>query len=729
MAGDRMSGREKALLVALVILAVVEVVLLLANRSDSQEQVWALGALVLTILAGLALVGRGRDATPASQDAPAESQTTVNGSVGSLENQGEQKNVAGSVGGAQIVVEAGGVVNYAAELARTPVGVPNNLPYSDSGAFVGREAELEKLHGLLQKQAQVAVCTGMGGVGKTELALQYASKYLKDYPGGVCWLPVPGQEVGTQLVAFARGLVPEGTVQDGASVAQQVAACFAGWPGGRVLLILDDVADLALVRPVLPGDGRFRVLLTSRESLLLESQRLELAVLRREAALRLLQELAGADRVQADPEGAENLCEWLGDLPLGLQLAGRYLQVRAGLSLAEMVALLQDEGLVQRAMQGRRDDASVRGVAAAFQLSWERLTPEARELLGIMGLFAQAPVEWRLVAAVWEAATGEALRDEELVYGHLVEPTGEKVYRLHPLVREFVRLRFGELPDWEGRQRAFAKVLVKEAQRIEWPPTRQLLEEMVPVVPHMKELATEAVAWLAEDDLLNAFTRLAWFYEGQADYEGSEYWKQKCCTETEERLGKEHPSYATSLNNLAALYREQGKYDDALPLQLEALERDRQYLPDDHPNIAIDLNNLAQLYQAQGKYDDALPLQLEALERDRQYLPDDHPDIAIDLNNLAQLYQAQGKYDDALPLQLEALERDRRTLPKDHPSKLRLNNLACLRRDMGDLAAALPLFEEALAIRQRVLPPEHPYIAYVRKHLADLRRRLGDPLP
>ncbi len=144
-------------------------------------------------------------------------------------------------------------------------------------------------------RVNIAAAVGMGGVGKTELAWQYARRRGDAFPGGVCWLR--GVEpIAPQMISFARDYldlpVPEQTESP-------VAWCAQRWPGeGAVLMVVDDVQDYGALKAMLPsggmGDGRFRVLLTTRQAILPEGQRLALKVLLPEAALELLTNLAGS---------------------------------------------------------------------------------------------------------------------------------------------------------------------------------------------------------------------------------------------------------------------------------------------------------------------------------------------------------------------------------------------------------------------------------------------------
>jgi tetratricopeptide (TPR) repeat protein/CHAT domain-containing protein len=192
-------------------------------------------------------------------------------------------------------------------------------------------------------------------------------------------------------------------------------------------------------------------------------------------------------------------------------------------------------------------------------------------------------------------------------------------------------------------------------------------------------------------------------------------------------LGKAHPAYARSLNDLAKLYQDMGNYPKALPLDEEARAITKKALGSDHPDYAASLNDLARLYQAMGDYPKALPLLEEARAIIKKALGTDHPTYAASLNNLAMLYQVMGDYSKALPLCEEARAIWKKALGTDHPDyATSLNNLAGLYRVMGDYPKALPLYEEARAIYQKALGPDHPDYATSLNNLALLYQVMGD---
>ncbi|WP_017719432.1 CHAT domain-containing protein [Kamptonema formosum] len=191
-------------------------------------------------------------------------------------------------------------------------------------------------------------------------------------------------------------------------------------------------------------------------------------------------------------------------------------------------------------------------------------------------------------------------------------------------------------------------------------------------------------------------------------------------------LGENHPSYAASLNNLAGLYRAMGRFAEAELLYLQAQEIRRVSLGGNHPDYAASLNNLAGLYYAMGRFAEAEPLYLQAKEIRRVRLGENHPDYAASLNDLAALYRAMGRLAEAEPLYLQAKEIWRVGLGENHPSyAASLNNLAALYESMGRLADAEPLYLQAKEIRRDRLGENHPDYAASLNNLAGLYRAMG----
>ena len=262
---------------------------------------------------------------------------------------------------------------------------------------MGRDDVLADLHARLQRSERVAIASvaGMGGVGKSELAVQYGRRHLSEtYRGGVVWLA--GERAGLELLSFARStFFPTVDFSQFGDLREQLAFCWAHWPANEVppesvLLIFDDVTDYAAqVQPWLPSDGRFRAIVTTRERLQ-GIDRLDLAVLKPLAAIRLLTLWIGRDRVCQEARIARDLLKWLGYLPLVIELVGSLLAIEPDLAIAALFEQLKTERLRHEAIEP---------IEVAFNVSWKRLSDAAKQMAMGLSVFANAPIPWGLESA------------------------------------------------------------------------------------------------------------------------------------------------------------------------------------------------------------------------------------------------------------------------------------------------------------------------------------------
>ncbi|CBN55057.1 MULTISPECIES: tetratricopeptide repeat protein [Kamptonema] len=610
-------------------------------------------------------------------------------------------------------------------------GIPENLPRSGVVQFVGRERELETLHQQLQENERVAVSAiaGMGGIGKTELALQYALICKQTYQGGICWLRAKGLNVGTQIVQFGRSRLQLQPPED-LDLTGQVGFCWTHWAAGKVLVILDDVTDYEVIKPYLPpAESRFKVLMTTRLRLGKSVKQLEIDVLDESAALALLESLVGAERIQQQRDNAQKLCAWLGYLPLGLELVGRYFDRKPDLSLAEMQQRLEKKRLDERSLSKPDADMTASlGVAAAFELSWDILDEPTKQLGCLLSLFALTPIPWSLVEqclSELDLDDLEELRDDNLLNLNLLQRKGAGIYQLHQLIREFFQAKQVSITNSDELKWQFCKAMVAVAQKIPETPTRDLLLELALTIPHMAEAATTLNCYLTDTDLLKPFEGLGRFYEGQTFYQQASDWYDRCLSLSKQRFGSEHLNVATSINHLAYIYRLQGRYSEAELLCKQVLEMRQRLLGAEVPEVADSLNQLAILYNLQGKYDDAEALYNQALEMKQRFLGSEHPDVADCFNNLAYLYLSQRRYAEAEPLFEQAIIIYKRT-KKEIYLATSLNNLARLYDDQGRYAEAELLCVQALELFKHLLGEEHPDVANCLNNLAFIYAQQGD---
>ncbi|MET7357929.1 BTAD domain-containing putative transcriptional regulator [Streptomyces sp. NPDC005562] len=332
---------------------------------------------------------------------------------------------------------------------RTPAPAPLTpaqlLP--DVPDFTGREAEARLLTETLRAAASgsamaVATLTGLGGVGKTALAVHVAHALRSEFPDGQLYVdlrgadPAPGVDSGRALTGFLRALgVPESAVPDGLD--QQTALYRSLLAGRRVLVLLDNARDTAQVRPLLPGTPGCAVLVTSRSrTITLPGARLlDVETMDEAQGLGLLSAMAGADRVAAEPAAARELVATCGGLPLAVRIAAARLAARPGRSVADLAARLRDEH--RRLDELRVDDLNVE---ASFRLGYEALEPGLARAFRMVSLCYMPSFCRGAAGALLDVSDEEAeTAVERLVDAGLMELHGEDRYRFHDLVRLFAR--------------------------------------------------------------------------------------------------------------------------------------------------------------------------------------------------------------------------------------------------------------------------------------------------
>lgn len=411
----------------------------------------------------------------------------------------------------------------------------HNLPHGGASEFVGRDQALVDLHQLLLREGRVAVAAvwGMGGIGKTELAIRYGWRHVDTYRGGICWIRCRSEDILTAIVEFAKTdlklYLPENL-----ALVEMVDRCWQQWPVGEVLLVLDDLVlidrerekEIRGVIDRLPQ--RVRVLITTRENVGSAIPQLRLDVLDPEDALTLLRSLVRDRRMDREVEKAEEILGWLGYLPLAVELVGRYLFRNTSVSLAKMLDRLKRKGLDQLALRRPKREigpTAQQGIRKAFELSWDLLEDPDREMACLLSLFALAPIPWDLVLLCYPDRDPEELeeiRDYGLVHLNVLQDRRDGSYQYHPLIRVFLRGKLEGLDRQNELKRAMVGGVIAVAKEIPEAITLTQVGDLELKIPHLAEVADHNLECLEEGELIRLFQGLGRFYEGQGIYAQAE---------------------------------------------------------------------------------------------------------------------------------------------------------------------------------------------------------------
>jgi tetratricopeptide (TPR) repeat protein len=655
----------------------------------------------------------------------------------------------------------------------------SRMAYGRNPQFTGRTDELHELARILlysDQQQQTAVITqpaiasGMGGIGKTQLAVEFVYRYGRYFSGGVYWLNFSNPEgIGSEIADCLGALSPaQQATFPALDLPTRTRLVQMAWQGPtpRLLIFdnLDDEAAVSLLEQYGPKSGGCRLLITSRRATWPASLGAALRPLRtlpRPDSITLLQTLITPNQPQQEqhlplspspalpfsptsPDPAlDRIADALGDLPLALHLAGSYLHtyrrtVTPSAYLEELAA--QTSEVFHRSLSGKGAEHSPTGhelhVARTFALSYERLNPAdptdrlALALLARLACFA--PVEavplTLLQASLPNAAELEPTDLDDALHRlralGLIEDT-DGAGAMHRLIATFVQAQTSD----ETAQADVEQAVIKQAYADNMSGYPQ---QLLSWQSHLRHV-TDAALPRADETAANLATNLGYHLNAMGDYAGARPLYERALGIREKALDPDHQneallrSTATSLNNLAYLLYDMGDYAGARPLHERALAIWEKALGPDHPDTATSLNNLAGLLYAMGDYAGARPLYKRALVIREKALGPDHPDTGMSYGNLAGVYQATYDYQKALPFRRKALDIHEKSLGENHPiTATSLNNLAVLLDIMGDYTAARPLYEHALAIREKALGSDHPAIATSLNNLAALLDDMGD---
>ncbi|TYB49529.1 FxSxx-COOH system tetratricopeptide repeat protein [Actinomadura chibensis] len=607
------------------------------------------------------------------------------------------------------------------------------LPRPATPVFLGRHGDYQRLEQVLSVDDETVVVTqalfGMGGVGKSELALQYAHRARGRYEA-VWWVTAENpQQVEAGLAGLTHHLV-----QDAARAAttEDAAAWAVGWlrahPGW--LLLLDNVTDPTHVAGLLGRLEGGHVLVTSRRDVRWPgtTRTLRLGLLDPDPAAELITTITG-QRTPEDRRTAARIARELGCLPLALDQAAAYIR-QTRITLGRYLGLLRRHPArcYAKAADGDKAQATIARLWDITLRTLREQAPRAAELVSVLAHYAPADVPRVILGGGDEEATEAADAALGVLASHsMIDLTGE-VVAMHRLTRAAVLSKAQDTSEGRAESTARDRALTwlqaampddPESDVTGWPVWRSL-------VAHVEAIVPAFASSRPSEQLSQVLDQTGLFLLAQGEYQRANALLTAAAAHAEEALGSGHPVVATRLRHLAATHRALGRAAEALPLEQRALAIAEAALGPDHHHVAIGLAHVAAAHRALGRPAEALPLDQRALTIAEAALGPGHPSVALALGNLAVTLRALGRWVETLPLERRALAIAEAALGPDHPDvAVGLGNLAATHRALGRAAEALPLEERALAVAEAALGPNHPDVATRLANLAATHRALG----
>jgi tetratricopeptide (TPR) repeat protein len=586
----------------------------------------------------------------------------------------------------------------------------HHLP-ADIPEFTGRAGHIRFLMGLGADDGHrgtpdVAVIEGMGGVGKTRLAVHVAHALTRAGRfDNFLYLELHGfardrrpTEPAAALEALLRLLgVP------GENIPEDVSARAAMYRdrlhGTRTLVLLDDAYRESQVMDLLPAYPACLVFVTTRRALAVDgAQCVRLEPFTAAESTDLLSRLAGPVRIAADPAGAAAAASRCGNLPLAVALAGRRLQARPAWSIDDLQARLRDSGR-------RLDqlDAGSRSVRASFQLSYDALTAVQQRTFRLLALHPGDSFGVAGVAMLTDVPAHQAtVVLESLVDDYLLQQPAPGRYSFHDLLREYAGERLDAGTTAAERAAALTRLLrwylqvIMIADRLVDPHHRHVTAEPADMVDVTAPFETRdaAMAWIeteygaltravslaaagGADSIAWRLTAALWSYLYLSKRWGDWVSTHRTALAAAERAGSLE-GRAWTLNNLGLAHWQRRDFSAAVDCYREALEL-RQALGDLDGEVVL-LDNLGNAYDELGFHDEAVACLQRALTLAEQFgSPSDRANV---LNNLGEAHRRAGRFADAQRCLVEALSIQQDL--DDVMQRFTLCSLGELYDDMGE---------------------------------------------
>ncbi|KAH8652837.1 hypothetical protein BGZ61DRAFT_511124 [Ilyonectria robusta] len=637
--------------------------------------------------------------------------------------------------------------------------------------FVAREEELGRIQDILKGAVgrRTAVLHGLGGIGKTQLAIAYFKRHREDYSTAI-WLNARDETALKQSFArIAERILrydPSMTYVSGAVEsrdADRIVEAVKRWLdeplNDRWLLIYDNYdhpmlsstnatrngqSDLSgenytdeeakdhrdhadpkafNLRQYLPETNHGAVIVTSRSSIKL-GQSIQLGKFRDVSdSLEILASASGRDSIKQDP-AAVDLALRLDGLPLALATAGAYLE-QVSMTCTEYLQLYHESWslLHKDAPQLPSYDQTLYSTWGISYRHIERQSPIAAMLLRQWACFSNEDLWYEL------------LKDGGLDGpGWLAEMTNDKL-EFHRVMRILCSHGLVEADPPSTAQQAESRGYSVHGCVHSWMIhvlNREFDEDMVQtaircVASHIPE-QDQREFWVTQRRLLAhadrcletmrgvaleyeaevALGSLGNLYAEQGRLQDAEAMYRRALDGKEKALGPDHTSTLDTVNNLGLLYNDQGRLQDAEAMYWRALDSKEKVLGLDHTSTLDTVHNLGLLYNSQGRLQDAEAMYQRALDGYEKALGPDHTSTLDTVNNLGLLYNDQGQLQDAEAMYWRALDGYEKALGPDHTSTLStVNNLGLLYNDQGRLQDAEAMYRRALDGKEKALGPDH----------------------
>ncbi|KAL5344298.1 hypothetical protein ACLOAV_010727 [Pseudogymnoascus australis] len=646
------------------------------------------------------------------------------------------------------------------EVTDTPVQQQYTiLPFPRNTAFIGRDDIFQSLDQLLPLTAtyQTAAIWGLGGCGKTQMALEYTYRWQQETSGSVFWVRGDTEASFSQSyseIAKEAGISLDLKGEDLLLAVQRWIEQLPNW-----LIVLDNVDDLRIFKKVYghqdtdpsPNPELLRfvprkngiVLWTSRDNSILGrlvdfSRGVEVREMSDQEALRLFQSRSGRPWSEQPSDEEIELLNLLENLPLAVSQSAAYIRstrstVKLYIEMLNESEIDQSELLDYEFSDVHRQSDMPNSVMKTWIISMKQIAQESQCAEKILNTIAYLD-NHGLPFEVLSAAGGDGFKKHEILQaaGRLVDysflqaqitaeamPPEYQEHRLVQLATRQALTKAKQSSEFSGNAIQIMENLFPNGTHETWSSCRVYL-------PH----ALKSVSWKEADEYENRAP-------GLLGKMGRYYWEEGRSSEAEDLdlqvldlrksvLGETHPNTIRAMANLASTWQQQGRSSEAEDLQLQVLDLRKSVLGETHPNTIRAMANLASTWGQQGRSSEAENLELQVLDLRKSVLGEKHPDTILAMANLASTWWQQGRSNEAENLELQVLDLWKSVLGEKHPNTiLAMANLASTWGQQGRSNEAENLDLQVLDLRKSVLGEKHPDTIGAMANLASTWRQQG----
>ena len=613
------------------------------------------------------------------------------------------------------------------------------VPFGRNKGFVGRGLILESLLSRIppttdEDDCQRTVIEGLGGVGKTQIALEAVYRVHKMDPEcSVFWVPAVNSSMFEQAYReIGRKLDVPGIDDSTADVKSLVKAALEEGSAGRWLLVVDNLDDPELVSgkkgvggaidhaplaEYLPFSHQGSILITTR------NHAVAVALTQSVRGIIAVEEMNAADALQflntdlkeeqtGDTASSQDLLRFLCNLPLAIRQASAYI-TKNQITVAEYLGFCESSDkdmvdMLSKDFEDRYRYSEIQNpVATTWLISFRHILaqdPLAATYLRYMCFLAEKDIPQSLLPQDDKIKMAEAIGTLKS-YAFINERDGPNAYDMHRLVRmsmlNWLALQ-GKRGEWQTKVFKGLEVRFPRPSR----DNKNVWERYLPHVQHAIGVSGEAQDKIV---LARLYHRLGRCYYLLCKLSSAERIYKKSIIMLREALGEDNDETILNQMDLARVYDREGKFQEAIILHEKVLSVRERRLGTEHLLVAETLQDLAQLFENSQKYDDAERLRRRALQVRQKIFGERHARTLTAKSRLAACLVLRGKFEEADHIHRQALKDSLELLGEEHKSTLQC--MKCLARSLrhqGKLSEAEILNRRALKVSQRIFGMEDP---------------------